>query len=156
MGSHSAVQCVMCLMGQPLCCSAADSGVWGERGYGDASTPLRVTQQYRLASMAALLSSSGSSHHNLLTPQSLSPQSTAALVLGLLHNPETPAPSSCTFQGTCVHVWGMYVCGKDCLILIPFRLPHISYFTLSLRCFFSDSDNCPMWGWDPCFSFPTR
>ena len=26
---------------------------------------------------------------------------------------------------------GMYGCGKDCLILIPFRLPLISCFTLS-------------------------
>ena len=34
-------------------------------------------------------------------------------------------------------------CGKDCLILIPFRLPQISCFTLSLKCFSSDSDNCP-------------
>ena len=34
-------------------------------------------------------------------------------------------------------------CGKDCLILILFRLPQISCFTLSLECFFSDSDNWP-------------
>ena len=33
--------------------------------------------------------------------------------------------------------------GKDSLILIPFRLPQISCFTLSLKCFSSDSDNCP-------------
>ena len=26
-------------MGQPLYFSAADAGVWGERGYGDGSTP---------------------------------------------------------------------------------------------------------------------
>ena len=26
-------------MGQPLCCSAANAGAWGERGYGDDSTP---------------------------------------------------------------------------------------------------------------------
>ena len=31
-------QCIGHLMGQPLCCSAADAGVWGERGYGDGST----------------------------------------------------------------------------------------------------------------------
>ena len=37
----------------------------------------------------------------------------------------------------------MYGCGKDCLILILFRLPQISCFTLSLKCFSSDSDNCP-------------
>ena len=37
----------------------------------------------------------------------------------------------------------MYGCGKNCLILIPFRLPQISCFTLSLKCFSSDSDNFP-------------
>ena len=35
----------------------------------------------------------------------------------------------------------MYGCGKDCLILILFRLQQISCF--SLKYFFSDSDNCP-------------
>ena len=30
-GSYSVVQCGRRLMGQPLCCSAADAGVWGER-----------------------------------------------------------------------------------------------------------------------------
>ena len=37
----------------------------------------------------------------------------------------------------------MYGCSKGCLIFIPFRLPQISCFTLSLKCFSSDSDNCP-------------
>ena len=37
----------------------------------------------------------------------------------------------------------MYGCSKDCLILIPFRLPQITCFTLSLKCFSSDSDSCP-------------
>ena len=39
-------------------------------------------------------------------------------------------------------VWGMPGCGKDYLILIPFRLPQISCFTLILKCFSSHSDNC--------------
>ena len=52
-------------MGQPLCCSAADGGRCGERVYGDGSTHY-VTQQYRLASVAAWLSSTGISYHNLL------------------------------------------------------------------------------------------
>ena len=43
----------------------------------------------------------------------------------------------------------MYGCSKDCLILIPFRLPQISCFTLSLKCFSSDSDNCPDVGIGP-------
>ena len=59
-----------------------------------------------------------------------------------LHTPQTLPPSPCTFQGTLVSVPSMYDCGKDCLILIPFRLPQISCFTLSLKCFSSDSDCC--------------
>ena len=48
-----------------------------------------VTQQYRLASMAAWLSSTGISHHSLLPHIPLISLSTvaAALTLGLLHNP---------------------------------------------------------------------
>ena len=47
----------------------------------------------------------------------------------------------------------MYGC-KDCLMLIPFRLPQISCFTLSLKCFSSDSDNCPDVGIRPLLQFP--
>ena len=38
-GSYPVVQCIRHLMGQPLYCSCADAGVWGERGYGDGLTP---------------------------------------------------------------------------------------------------------------------
>ena len=48
----------------------------------------------------------------------------------------------------------MYSCSKDCLILIPFRLPQISCFILSLKCFSSDSDNCPGVGIRPLLQFP--
>ena len=93
---------------------------------------------------------------SLLTcPQSISPQSTAALTLGLLHNPQTPAPNHCTFQGTQVPVWGLYGCSKDCLILILFRLPQISSFTLSLKCSSLTQTVAPVWELDPCFSSPT-
>ena len=71
-------------MGQSLYCSAANAGVWGE----SMVMALRVTQQYYLVSMAAGLSSTGISHHNLLPHiPSVSPQSTAALALGVHHNP---------------------------------------------------------------------
>ena len=52
----------------------------------------------------------------------------------------------------------MYGCGKDCLILIPFRLPQISCFTLSLKCFSCDSDSGPDVGIGPLlqFSHPLR
>ena len=55
---------------------------------------------------------------------------------------------------TCIPVPDVYGWGKDCLILIPFRLPKISCFTLSLRCFFSDSDNCLHVGIGPPASVP--
>ena len=58
------------------------------------------------------------------------------------------------FLGACVPVWGIYGCSKDCLILIPFRLPQISCFTLSLKCFSSDLDNCPDVGIRPLLQFP--
>ena len=48
----------------------------------------------------------------------------------------------------------MYGFGKDCLILIPFRLLQISCFTLRLKCFSSDSDNCPTVGIRPLLQFP--
>ena len=48
----------------------------------------------------------------------------------------------------------MYGCIKDGLILITFRLPQISCFTLSLKCFSSDSDNFPDVGIRPLLQFP--
>ena len=45
-------------------------------------------------------------------------------------------------------------CSQDCLILIPFRLPQISCFTLSLKCFSSDSNSCPNVGIRPLLQFP--
>ena len=80
---------------------------------------------------------------SLTSPHSVSPQSIAVLTLGLLHNPWTPAPSSYAFQETCISTQHRYGCGKYYFILIPFRLPQISCFTLRLKCFSSDSDNCP-------------
>ena len=77
-----------------------------------------------------------------------------ALTLGLLHSLSTPAPSCCSFLGTCVPVQIMCGCGKDCLILIPFRLPQISCLTLSFTCFSSDSDSCPDVGIGPLLHFP--
>ena len=107
--------------------------------------PLACDAAVSLASMATWLSSTGISHtvSSLIFPRFVSPQSTAVLALKLLHNPYAPAPSHCTLQGNCIPVQGTYGCGKDCLIFIPFRLPQISCFTVSLKCFSSDSDNCP-------------
>ena len=79
-----------------------------------------MTQLYHLTSMAAWLSSTGICYHSLLS-WSVSPQSTALRALGSLHVPQTPAPSCCTFQGALTLAQATYGCGKDCMILIPFR-----------------------------------
>ena len=46
------------------------------------------------------------------------------------------------------------VCTAVARILIPFRLLQISCFLLSLKCFSSDSDNCPDVGIRPLLWFP--
>ena len=116
--------------------------------------PLCVTQQYCLASMAAQLPSTGISHHHLLP----------YIPSICLHSQQQPSPWVCStipnssshllcLLGTYVPVWGMYSCGKNCLLLIPFRTPEISCFTLNLYCFSSDSDNCRDVGIGPLLQF---
>ena len=97
-------------------------------------------------------------------PQSL----LAHLLVPSLHSQQQPSlwdcfttpklhiPAAYPFQGTCGPVRGMYGRGKDCLILIPFRLPQISCFTFSLKCFSSNSDNCPSVGVGSLLQFPTH
>ena len=136
-------------MGQPVYCSAASAGMWGDRGYGDGSSSI-VLLPWLPGFPPQALSTTMSC---LTSPRSVLPQSTAALTLKLLHNPGAPASSCCALQGTCFPVRGMYGCGKDCLILIPFRLSQISCFILSLKCFSSDPDNCPNVGIGPHLRF---
>ena len=104
---------------------------------------------------AAWLSSTGISPHNLLLH----------ILLIHLHNQQQPSPLNCStipkFQLPSampsrgpVPVQGMFGWDKDCLILIPFRLPQNNRFTLNLKCFSSDSDNCPDVGIGPLLQFP--
>ena len=106
----SVVQCI----GQPLYCSAADAGLWGERGCGDGST--RYAQ---LSNIALLLWLPGfpppafpTTISSFISPRSVSPQSTSAPTLGSLHSPQAPAPSCCAFQKALLPVRGKYGCGK--------------------------------------------
>ena len=73
---------------------------------------------------------------SLTSPQSVSPESTAAWDCSIIPKLQLSLP------GDQLPVWSMYGCSKDCLFLIPIRLPQFSCFTLSLRCFSSDSDKC--------------
>ena len=85
---------------------------------------------------------------SLTSPQSVSPQSAAALTLGLLHNSLNSSFQTLSLPGDQRSCPGyIYGCSKDCLILIPFRLPQIS-------CFSSDSDDCLDVGIRPLLQFP--
>ena len=64
--------------------------------------------------------------------------------------PKLQLPAAAPSRGPCPG----YAWLRQGLILIPFRLPQISYFTLSLKCFSSDSDNCPDVGMGPLLQFP--
>ena len=138
-------------MGQPLYCSAADAG-----SVGREREPLCVTQQYRLASMAARLSSTGISHHNLLPhiPSICLSAVNSSPCPGIAPQFLNSSSQPLHLPGHLIPTWGTYGCGKDCLILIPFRLPQISCFTLHLKCFSSDSGNCPDAGTGPLLQFP--
>ena len=124
--------------------------VCGERRYSDGST------HYGWLRSTALLSWLPSFFHRHLPSQS--PPSPPSICLSAvnssphLHSPQTLPPRPCTFQVTLVP--GMYDCGKDRLLPIPFRPPQISCFTLSLKCFSSDSDKCPDVGTGPRLQFP--
>ena len=65
LGSYSVVQDVGRLVAQPLCCSAASGGVWGERGCGHGSTAT-CESAVSPCFMAAWLSSTGISRCSLL------------------------------------------------------------------------------------------
>ena len=81
-----------------------------------------------------------------------------------LHNQQKPPPWDCSTipklqlpaSAPSLGPTSLSGCSKGCLTLIPFRLPQISCFTLSLKCFSFDSDNCPDVGMDPCFSSATH
>ena len=145
-------------MGQPLYCSAAVAGMWMEREAMVMAPPPTCD-----SAVSPCFHGCQAFLHRHFPPRSppspllnLSLHSTVPLALGLLHNLETPAPSHCAFQGTCIPVQDMYGCGKDYLIVLPFRLPQSSCFTLSLKCFSSNSDKCLDVEIGPLLQFPTR
>ena len=129
-------------MGQPLYCLAANAGVWRAERLWWWLHPLCMIQQYHLASKAAGLSSAGISQHTLLLH-------ILSICLSAVNRSPHPgiAPQPLNSRS-------QPLCSKDCLILIPFRLPQISCFPLSLKCFSSDSDNCPGVGSGPLLQSP--
>ena len=108
-----------------------------------------------LASMAAWFSSTGISHHDLLPHI---PSLCVSAVNSSPHPGIAPQFLKSSSQPLCLlgHLHPCLKCGcsKDCLILIIFRVPQISCFTLSLKCFSSDSENCPNVVIRPLLQFP--
>ena len=76
-----------------------------------------------------------------------------------LHSQQQPLPWDCSTvpnsSSQLLRLPGdLHGCDKNCLILIPFRLPQISCFTLSLKCFSLTQDSCPDVGPGPLLQFP--
>ena len=157
MGSYSVVQCLRHLMGQPLYCSTADVGLWGERGYSDGSTTYTW-----LSSIALLRWLPG------FPPQAFSSQSPPSPPLDpSLHRQQQPSS------------WDHFTLPK---LQLPAPVPSRGPAFLSRVCmaaartvWFSFHQGChrsavslsalnvspmnqtiaPMWGLDPSFSSPT-
>ena len=113
-----------------------------------------MTQQYRLASMAASFSSTGISHQNLLphVPSgclaTVNRRPRPSSTIPMLQLPAA-VPSRGSLSGVCMAVERII-----CVILIQFRLPQIICFTFSLKCFSSDPNNCPIVGTGPLLQLP--
>ena len=106
--------------------------------------------------MASWLSSTGISHHNLLPhiPSISLSTANSSPHPGIAQQPLNSSSQLLGLSETSIPVQYMYGWGQDCLILIPFRLPQIRCFTLSLKCFSSDPDNCPDVETEPLLQFP--
>ena len=119
--------------------------VWGEK-LQCWLYPLHVTLQYCLDSMAAWFSSTGISHYSLLPHVPLghfhSQQQTSPWDCSTIPMLQLPAtvPSRGPVSLSRVHMAPVRII---CVIFIPFRLSHISCFTLSFKCFSSVPKNCP-------------
>ena len=86
MGSYSVVQCVWCLMGQPLYCSAAMLAC-GEREAMVMAPPRKHDSEVSPCFHGCLAPALPTTISSLTSSQSVSLQSTEVLALGLLHNP---------------------------------------------------------------------
>ena len=155
MGCSSVVQCVRRLMGQALCCSAAADG----RKEAMVMAPPPPGDSAVLPCFSGCLAFlhrhfppwSHLSHP--LNPPLCSQQQPSPWDCSTVPKLQLPSvelsrrPES--LSGVCLTV-------ARTVWFFLFRLPQISCFTLSLKCFSSDSKVAPLWGLDLCFSSPTH
>ena len=144
-------------MGQPLYCSAVDVSMGRERLWWYLH-PLCMTQQYCLASMAAWLSSTDISHHDLLpyipsirlsainsSPHpGIAPQSKCQHPAPLVTS-RGPSFLSGVFMVSSRTVWFSFHLGCH-RSSVSLSALNVSPLTQTIA---------PMWGSDPCFSSPT-
>ena len=129
-----------------------------ERGYGDGSTPYAWLSSITLFPWLPGFPPQAfpTTISSLTSPWSISPQSTATLTIGLLHNPYDPGPAAAPSRGpgspSEVHmamtrtVWFLFHLG--CCRAAE-SLSALTFSPLSQTI-------APMWGLDPWFSFPTH
>ena len=91
------------------------------------------------------------------------PQSPPSHLLNpCIHSQQQPLPCGCSLNSSSqplrlpgdLRPCPEYVWLQQGLIFIPFWLPQISCFTLILKCFSFDSDNCHKVGFGPLLQFP--
>ena len=149
----SAAQCAT-LTEVFLCWSAVGSGVWGERGYSDGSTPCALPPwppSFPLGAFPMWISF-------LPSPQ-LSPQSQQQFLAWYCSPiPTLHLPATMHSRGL-ASLYGVQraVVRIICVVLTTFRLSQISCFTLRQP---QMLPFCPkqlpwIWGSHPCFSSPT-
>ena len=151
-----------------LCCSASSGVLLRSSAHQAFDGPASVDQLLMLACVEreAMVMAPPLTRDSAVSPcfhgctaflhRHFPPQSPPSLPFDpSLHSQQQPSPwDGSTIPKLCVPVRGRYGCGKDCPILIPFRLPQISCFSLSPQCFSSHSDNCPDVGVRPLLQFP--
>ena len=147
-------------MGQPLCCWAADAGVWGERGYGDGSTPYaRLSFQVSPCFHGCL-----AFLHRHFPPQS--PPSPP--VDPSLHSQQQPSPWGCSTIPKLQLPAAAPSRGPASLSRVRMAAARTVWFSFHSGCHrsavsLSALNVSPltqtvalMWGSDPCFSSPTH
>ena len=88
---------------------------------------------------------------SLTSPQSVSPQSTPALALGLPHNPWTPTPSHCTFQETRIPVGVCMAAARTVWVSFPLGCHRLAVSLSVLNVSPLIQTVAVLWGSGPCF-----